>query len=559
MAHILSNPVTLRDQSVTHSTLLTRLVQFDERSRNYPIRELVGSKTPRSYTWRCDATLDQGAAGACVGFAMTHELIARPKVVKGLDATFAKQKVYWEAQKIDPWAGGCVDMETTCLSTRGWVGPSDLREGDEILAFDIESETMRWAVVEKVHRYEMPYRKWGHGQFECAVTDNHRWAVRTRNNGEPWHRHFHMTTTEDWKSADSFPRAMPAGDLPTEAVWEDDKVELLAWAICEGHFRTPSSKSPHSVDVYQKAEKQRVSALMERLGVAPGSEDGIGCHVWSVSAELGRWLHQTCQRFETLLTWLRDLTLRQLRLFIAVCILADGTEEEQKGSRRPRKAFIQRSNHYLDAFLAACAMSGQPVSRRAKNMGDNKDVECWTLRRSNDVEVRTLRSGPYVMGPVWCPQTSVGTFVARRGRSVFITGNSYPGASPFYEGTSVLAGMKVLQRMGYVEEYRWAFGLDDLVLAVGHTGPAVIGIPWFTDMFDVRSCGHIHVGGQVAGGHAILVKGVSVKHKTFTLHNSWGASWGNGGDCKVSWDEMEYLLHQQGEACIPVIRVRDLE
>jgi hypothetical protein len=133
-------------------------------------------------------------------------------------------------------------------------------------------------------------------------------------------------------------------------------------------------------------------------------------------------------------------------------------------------------------------------------------------------------------------------------------GGSYPGASPVYEGTSVLAGIKVLRTLGYVKEYRWAFGLNDLVLALGYTGPAVLGIPWYEGMFDVHGCGFIHVSGQVAGGHAILCKGVNVKKKTLTLHNSWGSSWGTNGDCLISWSDMDRLLHEQGEAVIPTVR-----
>lgn len=133
-------------------------------------------------------------------------------------------------------------------------------------------------------------------------------------------------------------------------------------------------------------------------------------------------------------------------------------------------------------------------------------------------------------------------------------GGSYPGASPQYEGTSVLAGIKMLKKLGYISEYRWAFGLEDLVLAVGYTGPAIIGIPWYEGMFTPAGCGHVHVTGQVAGGHAILCRGVSVKHKTFTLHNSWGPGWGKKGTALVSWDEMEQLLHQSGEAVIPTVR-----
>ena len=137
-------------------------------------------------------------------------------------------------------------------------------------------------------------------------------------------------------------------------------------------------------------------------------------------------------------------------------------------------------------------------------------------------------------------------------------GGSYPDADPVYEGTSVLAGVKMLKELGYIEEYRWAFGLNDLVMAVGYCGPAVLGIPWYEGMFEPHSCGYLHVTGEMAGGHAILCKGVDVKDRTFTLHNSWGSRWGNDGDAVVSWVEMERLLHEQGEAVIPMGRKKGL-
>lgn len=133
-------------------------------------------------------------------------------------------------------------------------------------------------------------------------------------------------------------------------------------------------------------------------------------------------------------------------------------------------------------------------------------------------------------------------------------GGAYPGAYPQYEGTSVLAGAQVAKRLGYIREYRWAFSLDDLILAVGHTGPAVLGIDWLEGMFDTNSNGFIEAYGEVTGGHAILCKGVNLKGQYFTLHNSWGPSWGNGGDAKISFDDLDYLLNSGGEACIPVTR-----
>ena len=128
----------------------------------------------------------------------------------------------------------------------------------------------------------------------------------------------------------------------------------------------------------------------------------------------------------------------------------------------------------------------------------------------------------------------------------------WPGEN--YEGTSVLAGVKMLKSLGYVEQYRWGFSLNDLVLAVGYQGPAVIGSWWYDEMFEPRDCGRIHVGGQRSGGHAYLVNGVSVADRTFTIHNSWGASWGTNGEVLISWGDMERLLAEDGEACIPMVR-----
>ena len=93
--------------------------------------------------------------------------------------------------------------------------------------------------------------------------------------------------------------------------------------------------------------------------------------------------------------------------------------------------------------------------------------------------------------------------------------------------------------LGHLAEYRWAFSLNDLILAVGYKGPAVLGINWYQNMFDADYNGFIHVGGEIAGGHAILCYRVNIKLKEFSLWNSWGQSWSKNGTCKVSFADME--------------------
>ena len=145
-----------------------------------------------------------------------------------------------------------------------------------------------------------------------------------------------------------------------------------------------------------------------------------------------------------------------------------------------------------------------------------------------------------------------------------------------YDGTSVLAGIKAVQEMlnsygkPLIKEYRWAFGIQDVLRVIGYQGPVVLGIWWYEGMFEPDATGLIRVTGEQAGGHAILANGVKIVKinpllpatwdnvdkdlSRVRLHNSWGLSYGIGGDVFVSVADLDILLREDGEACIPVLR-----
>lgn len=126
-------------------------------------------------------------------------------------------------------------------------------------------------------------------------------------------------------------------------------------------------------------------------------------------------------------------------------------------------------------------------------------------------------------------------------------GRHYP------EGATMLAGAKAVQRAGRVEGYRWAFGLQDVLVTLGYYGPVVLGIEWREGMYEARG-GQLRVEGDVVGGHCILARGVSVPRRAVLLRNSWGPGWGVRGDAWVGWDDLDGLLRRDGEACIPEVR-----
>jgi len=139
----------------------------------------------------------------------------------------------------------------------------------------------------------------------------------------------------------------------------------------------------------------------------------------------------------------------------------------------------------------------------------------------------------------------------------------WPGEN--YEGTSVLAGAKAAQKAGYIGEYRWAFGVDDVVDALCANGPVVVGIPWLDGMYDTRSSGLVDVSGDVVGGHAILLTGYHPgirlwgegwrnRFEVVKWRNSWGSSYGRNGDGYIRVEDLARLLADQGEACVPMRR-----
>lgn len=101
----------LRDGSQAEDVRLGRLIEFDERSRNFPMmariergrKDADQSSKIRSYRWRALEHHDQRREGACVTFAHGHRVVARPKEILG-ELTFTELvRKYRRAQQIDPW------------------------------------------------------------------------------------------------------------------------------------------------------------------------------------------------------------------------------------------------------------------------------------------------------------------------------------------------------------------------------------------------------------------------------------------------------------------------
>jgi hypothetical protein len=132
-----------------------------------------------------------------------------------------------------------------------------------------------------------------------------------------------------------------------------------------------------------------------------------------------------------------------------------------------------------------------------------------------------------------------------------------------YDGSSVVGAARAVRALGWRGEFRWAGegGSEparDVLLALGHLGPVVLGTDWLSGMFDAGPGGLLDVSGHVAGGHAYLATGVVLSRSAKRARlgrgepvrgeplvygpQSWGPGWGRGGWWAMWLDDLAGLL-----------------
>jgi len=119
-------------------------------------------------------------------------------------------------------------------------------------------------------------------------------------------------------------------------------------------------------------------------------------------------------------------------------------------------------------------------------------------------------------------------------------------------GASILATALALKNdYKLITEFRWAFGIEQVIDTIISKGPVVLGLNWYFDMYSPNAENVIEVSGELSGRHAIAAIGYLHKDGGYlALMNTWGPGYGAKGIGYLKIADATRLLAEDGEACI---------
>jgi hypothetical protein len=339
----------------------------------------------------------------------------------------------------------CVDEETEFLTDDGWKTYQDtINDKTKILSYNKETKKLVWSKIIDIFRgdYNGLMFKLNNIGLDALVTPNHKF-VSLENGIKP---------IEEFRTNEHMVLMGTCVEDPNKITYTNDFVELVGWSVTEGNFLY--GKNKHSVQIFQKeGEKaQQIRELLDRMQLVykeyDWSNPNIKC--FRLKHDISNDIISVAKDKILNMDFINSLTQEQRVLLIKTMVLGDGWNRKNN-KNKTRWSYSQKCKNHIDNFVALCTLAGFTTSTTLiKNIfgftkfpyyivnifQDSKlycNVEKINMHRGraksggNRMNGNVKNNTPTVPydGKIWCPQTEYGTFVCRRGKYVYVTGNSY--------------------------------------------------------------------------------------------------------------------------------------
>lgn len=339
----------------------------------------------------------------------------------------------------------CVDESTEILTEDGWKNYQEIQEGMNILAFDMNSQTIVKDHIQNVHIYEgeRDVISFKSSTFDALTTSEHRWVVC--QSGQ--HARFKTTKNILNNKWPDYPILRIAdNEFIDNTEYSDDMLRLIGWILTDGSYSRPY----YGMHLYQSTRKPKNSKIYAHmLKVLDNLEVPYTDHLRGDSyheiylCKCDTTLRVLKEFPERVLTseFIQSLSQRQANIVMRSMIEGDGT----LGDTGDSITYTCESKEQCDRFQHLCVVAGhasnvsitrsEDANRWVNNkMYDSlsnarpvhvtKDYYTVTILRIKRAHIYPKHKSKETVNLVWCVTTGTGTWIARRNGCVYITGNS---------------------------------------------------------------------------------------------------------------------------------------
>lgn len=359
------------------------------------------------------------------------------------------------------FASYCVDETTEALTKRGWLRYDQIRKDDQILS--INEGRLIWSPILDMYtgNYSGLMHKLTLQGIDALVTPGHKFL--TQENGllkaELLTTSQHLVLTGEYELGSDV------------EIYSDSFVELVGWSVTEGHYsrRDGVNVTSYGVTISQNAgpKADRIRNVLNQWYLAHPEDDRKGRWrkandygeyqanekklSFSVRGNLALKIQDVSPNRVLSMGFILSLSQRQRELLIKTMVDGDGhTYKREHKNGGKSFGYAQKDKLHMDAFTILLTLAGYSyrydyrehdtpfgfsqyhylhISSRPKRTCKVENIDFHGGRSgaggvNGKHNNQNKPTQPY-SGIVWCPKTLYGSFMCRRGKYAFITGNTY--------------------------------------------------------------------------------------------------------------------------------------
>lgn len=332
---------------------------------------------------------------------------------------------------------GCLSNDTQILTSNGWKNSETIKINDEIYSLDLEKNILIKNKVKNIFKYdydgEMVNLK--NANTNQLLTPNHHCIVKDTIKTKFKGQTTHYTKHDYWCYKDAWQLRSQPQELPLASNYNGTLeignlfAELLGWVISEGTYNKDTNAITITQSSVNKSNVSRIRYILGKLHIKYSEYSRVRKYKDREYTEYDFYIGKEAVDLVNKIKELapnKKLTYKLLELSLSnkeflLKGLCGGDGAKSTSSKFGFSAFYQKDVEQLEIFQTLLHLTNKQgwlnINKHSCSIHSNPNTELQGKYNKN----RFVKyDGKYV----WCIETEIGNFVAKREGKIFITGNS---------------------------------------------------------------------------------------------------------------------------------------